>query len=181
MPKPAWVAIAVLGLVAAVLPVVALSGGRGGPGAARGRQLPDQGQQHITEFDTHPPYNSAPPTSGWHLAEVAPWGVLAEPIPDVLQVHDLEHGGVLVQYNCPTPCEALVRQLAAVVERYPSKVILAPYPPMTPKVRADRLDLDRRARRLRRGARRRVHRGAQGQGPGARAGLGPCAPPDRLV
>ena len=48
-------------------------------------------------------------------------------VPEILQVHGLEHGGVLVQYNCPNGCPTLVRQLRSITERYDTKVILAPY------------------------------------------------------
>jgi len=34
--------------------------------AAPGQWFPIQGQQHITPGQTHPAYNSDPPTSGWH-------------------------------------------------------------------------------------------------------------------
>ena len=49
------------------------------------------------------PYNSEPPTSGPHLPYIAPWGIHTRPIPNELQVHNLEDGGVMVQYNCECP------------------------------------------------------------------------------
>ena len=57
-----------------------------------------------------------------------------EPIPNELQVHNLEDGGVMVQYNCEQGCEDLVEQLSAVVSRYDEQVILAPYPGMGSRV-----------------------------------------------
>ena len=57
------------------------------------------------------PYNSEPPTSGPHLPYVAPWGIHTEPIVKELQVHNLEDGGVMVQYNCPSGCPDLVAKL----------------------------------------------------------------------
>jgi len=77
----------------------------------------------------HPPYNSNPPTSGPRVRGLAEWGVHDLPIPLELQVHNLEHGGVIVQYNCPEPCPELVAKLRAVVERH-DPAILAPYPLM---------------------------------------------------
>ena len=50
------------------------------------------------------------------------------PIPDELQVHNLEHGFVLVQYN--TEDESLISSLQEIVETltgYPDFLILAPY------------------------------------------------------
>src|SRR5262249_22188526 len=64
-----------------------------------GRKMADQGNHHLqTVSDPHEPYNSDPPTSGPHLPYIAPWGVHTRPIPRELQVHNLEDGGVMVQY-----------------------------------------------------------------------------------
>ncbi len=89
------------------------------------------GNDHILSLATpHLPYNSDPPTSGPHLGSIAPWGVHTEPIPKELQVHNLEDGGVLVQYNCPQGCPDLVDKLRSIVSSYTQQVILAPYPRM---------------------------------------------------
>ena len=56
-----------------------------------------------------------------------------QPIPGILQVHGLEDGGVLVQYNC-TDCENLVRKLKDIGLRYRDTVILAPYRGMKTRV-----------------------------------------------
>jgi uncharacterized protein DUF3105 len=99
--------------------------------AQPGVSLPDQGNGHVqTLNEPIPPYNSDPPTSGPHLPYVAPWGIHAEPIPRQLQVHNLEDGGVMVQYNCPDGCPDLVANLKALVAGYEHQVILAPYPGM---------------------------------------------------
>ena len=71
-------------------------------------------------------YSTSPPTSGPHSGSVPNWGE-QEAVPEVLQVHGLEHGGVLVQYNCPEICTELVQQLRSITRQYNSKVILAPY------------------------------------------------------
>jgi hypothetical protein len=98
-----------------------------------GQQFADLGNLHITTAESpHAPYNSDPPTSGPHLPYIAPWGVHTRPIPPELQVHNLEDGGVLVQYNCE--CPELVAKLSAVVQRYDKHVILAPYPPMKSRI-----------------------------------------------
>jgi hypothetical protein len=98
-----------------------------------GTAIPSMGNAHIQlETDPHPPYNSDPPTSGPHLPYLAPWGIHTRPIPRPLQVHNLEDGGVLIQYNCE--CPDLVEQLAAIVRRYEHGVILAPYPGMKSRI-----------------------------------------------
>jgi len=103
--------------------------------AQPGVSYPDQGNRHVqTLRDTIPPYNSEPPTSGPHLPYIAPWGIHTEPIPRQLQVHNLEDGGVMVQYNCPAGCPDLVARLAAIVSGYERQVILAPYPGMKTRI-----------------------------------------------
>jgi Protein of unknown function (DUF3105) len=100
-----------------------------------GMSYSDLGNAHIqTLTDAHAPYNSDPPTSGPHLPYIAPWGIHTEPIPKELQVHNLEDGGVVVQYNCPTGCPDLVDKLKAIVQRYERQVLLAPYAGMKTRI-----------------------------------------------
>jgi hypothetical protein len=98
-----------------------------------GTFVPSLGNAHVQlATDPHPPYNSEPPTSGPHLPYLAPWGIHTRPIQQELQVHNLEDGGVMVQYNCE--CPELVAKLTEVVGRYKKYVILAPYPGMKSKI-----------------------------------------------
>jgi hypothetical protein len=98
-----------------------------------GEKLPDLGNEHIqTSSDPRIAYNSDPPTSGPHLPYIAPWGVHTRPIPLELQVHNLEDGGVVVQYNCT--CPELVDKLRGIVAKYDKHVILAPYPGMKSRI-----------------------------------------------
>jgi hypothetical protein len=100
-----------------------------------GVKLADQGNAHIQlATEPHVPYNSDPPTSGPHMPYIAPWGIHTEPIGRELQVHNLEDGGVMVQYHCATPCPDLVARLTEVVRRYDTQVILAPYPGMRTRI-----------------------------------------------
>ena len=98
-----------------------------------GAKMADQGNLHIaSETTPHEPYNSDPPTSGPHLPYIAPWGLHTRPIPRELQVHNLEDGGVLVQYNCE--CPDIVDRLRSIVTKYDRHVILAPYPDMKSRI-----------------------------------------------
>src|SRR5262249_42015627 len=123
------IAVAVAVLVAAVVGSLADRA----PANLPGVQFPDQGNLHVASPETpHEQYNSDPPTSGSHLPYIAPWGVHTRPIVRELQVHNLEDGGVVVQYNCE--CPDLVAKLKAIVDKYDRHVILAPYPGMKPKI-----------------------------------------------
>ena len=98
-----------------------------------GAKMPDLGNLHIAEeTSAHEPYNSDPPTSGPHLPYIAPWGVHTRPIPRELQVHNLEDGGVMVQYSCD--CPDVVAKLRDIVTKHDHYVILAPYPGMKSRI-----------------------------------------------
>ena len=100
-----------------------------------GEEVISQGNAHITEAQMGQfGYNTSPPTSGPHLGSLADWGVHDEPIPNELQVHNLEDGGVIVHYNCPEGCSELVAELEGIVEGYQEGVILAPYPDMDTRI-----------------------------------------------
>ena len=123
------IAIAVAVVAAAVVGYFAYRAQANLPGAS----FADQGNLHVATPETpHELYNSDPPTSGPHLPYIAPWGVHTRPIVRELQVHNLEDGGVVVQYNCE--CPELVAKLKAIVEKYDRQVILAPYPGMPHRI-----------------------------------------------
>jgi hypothetical protein len=134
--------------VAALVVVLGVAGGwlyaRSRP--APGEFVPSLGNAHIATPETpHQPYNSDPPTSGPHLGYIAPWGVHTRPIPKELQVHNLEDGGVAVQYR-PACADRVLDRLKTIVGRYPDHVLLAPYPgldrciALTAWTRLDKLD-----------------------------------------
>jgi hypothetical protein len=113
---------------------------------APGEFVPSLGNTHIPTADTpHQPYNSDPPTSGPHLPHLAPWGVHTRPIPKELQVHNLEDGGVVLNYR-PECADRVLPALSAILTRYPDHVVLAPYPgldrciALTAWTRLDKLD-----------------------------------------
>jgi hypothetical protein len=140
-----------LGWAAAALVLVLIAGGAwylyaGVWGPPPGEFRPSLGNAHIQTPETpHAPYNSDPPTSGPHLPYIAPWGLHTKPISKELQVHNLEDGGVVVQYR--PECEAQVLEpLKSVIGRYRDHVVLAPYPgldrciALTAWTRIDKLD-----------------------------------------
>jgi hypothetical protein len=86
---------------------------------------------HISDGTIFNEYNSVPPTSGSHYAQPATWGTYTQPIQNELQVHSLEHGGVVIQYN--TEDVALTARLEEFAKKqtgYPCYLIVAPYPNM---------------------------------------------------
>ena len=72
---------------------------------AQGKQMPDAGQEHIAP-DQKGVYRSYPPTSGQHWGDTwADWTMYDHPLPPEEFVHNLEHGGIVLLYNCPAPCD----------------------------------------------------------------------------
>lgn len=117
-------------------------GGFGGGSApdGPGERVAEVNRTHISDGAGHGSYNSVPATSGWHYAQpLAPvrWGVHEEFLADEIRLHNLEHGGVGVHYNCPDGCDELVGQLTEIVDRSRDgglKVLLSPYPDMPTKI-----------------------------------------------
>jgi len=102
-----------------------------------GERFPDQGLSHLADIsEPHPPYNSNPPTSGWHTAPMVRPGIYTQPrVPENIG-HNYEHGGVWILYNCPDGCEEDVTILTDIVNTSIDKgrpVALAPYPPLDTK------------------------------------------------
>lgn len=64
-----------------------------------GEKIPDQGGEHFARGASHQAYNSNPPTSGPHWADVAGAGIKAEAVPDELILHSMEHGAAVVWYR----------------------------------------------------------------------------------
>lgn len=59
----------------------------------------DEGREHVS-IGTEVVYNSNPPTSGKHYADWIRSGVYDAPQDDRYLVHSLEHGYVIMSYNC---------------------------------------------------------------------------------
>ena len=104
-----------------------------------GVKFADQGNLHI-EMPGQATSRTTPsrPRRGRICLTSPPWGVHTEPIPKELQVHNLEDGGVLVQYHCagaPSSGPAPGHRAAVPTGRDP-----APYPGMKSPDRPHRVD-----------------------------------------
>lgn len=66
-----------------------------------GERMPDLGREHVSEeIVASTQYNSNPPTSGPHLASWVRPGVYTEPQKEGELIHSLEHGYIIISYNC---------------------------------------------------------------------------------
>jgi len=101
-------------------------------------------RSHFAIGTIYPGYTSDPPTSGPHALAPVDWGVSDLPIAKEQAVHNMEHAGVVVWYNCNagTPldseaCTTLRNGLGQIVTSEAAKgtrVLLTPYPAMDAKI-----------------------------------------------
>jgi len=98
------------------------------------KTYPNLGQQHVSSLTAKVDYNSFPPTSGPHYAEPAPWNFYDSPIDSQVRgVHNLEHGGVVVQWGSGVPA-ATVEQLRSFWQASPNGMLMAPLPRLGDKI-----------------------------------------------
>ena len=82
-------------------------------------------------------YKNNPPTSGPHYPTWTRPGLYTDPQDTGYWVHSLEHGYIVILYNCPSGCPDLVQQLRQFYEAAPKssrygyqKLVITPYTAM---------------------------------------------------
>jgi hypothetical protein len=100
-------------------------------------QHPDEGAFHVNCTPV-PTYGTKPPSSGNHYPIWADYKTYDAPVPWGHLVHSLEHGAVVIVYNCPGGCPDEVAAAQAMIDSLPvdaictaptkRRVILAPDP-----------------------------------------------------
>ena len=94
----------------------------------------DKGVHTITMPDgTSLAWKTDPPTSGAHYQTPAIWGAFPEPVNQAQLVHNLEHGGIFIQYGDKVP-EATVAELRAFYDEHQTGTVLAPYPSLGDRI-----------------------------------------------
>ena len=113
-------------ILVAAIAVAAVFGGTARAGCVA-HVYPGLPPKHLTSLKATPDYNSFPPTSGPHYYLPAKWDIYSFPIPQLALVHNLEHGGIVVQYGKNVP-KATVAQLRAWYLRDSTGLVVAPLP-----------------------------------------------------
>ena len=85
----------------------------------------DMGGGHLAAGEAPPVYNSSPATSGKHAVSPVPCGIIATEVPDQFQVHNLEHGTVIIQYAPGLPDSELT-SLFDYARSKPGHILVAP-------------------------------------------------------
>jgi Protein of unknown function (DUF3105) len=135
------VAASVLGLAVLAGAVAFIAMAASGPSAADALKdagctletFPAQEARHITEPDEDFDYNSDPPSSGPHHPTQPTFDVYDEPVEQYRLIHNLEHGGVVIQYGDDVPDETV----NAMREWYlgdPNGIVIAPYPKLGDRI-----------------------------------------------
>ncbi len=70
-------------------------------------------------------WNTDPPTSGPHYAQTAIYGAYTEPLDQARVVHNLEHGGVFIQYGKDVPGDTITELESFYADHRPG-TLLAP-------------------------------------------------------
>jgi hypothetical protein len=91
------------------------------PEVRPGEDIPLLGAGHIAVGQPHEPYNSDPPTSGQHYDTPVEAGFYDEAPVDEYLVHNMEHGHIIIWYNCSAlsdaECTALKNQIRDVMSK----------------------------------------------------------------
>lgn len=95
---------------------------QGTVGDRPGESIGIQPARHIQQGESHPDYNSNPPTSGWHYRRQADWGFSNKELPDERVVHNLEHGGIWISYK--NMSDSTLSKLQQLAQEYPKTVII---------------------------------------------------------
>jgi Protein of unknown function (DUF3105) len=133
----AFAALGVI-LLAGMLALVAFGGDDGGSAAAidtrfcKEQSFPGLEPKHLTNVDANVTYNSFPPSSGPHYQQPAPWGIYEDPVKETILVHNLEHGGIIVQYGDIS--EETLKDIQSFYQDDPYGLVVAPYPRLGKKI-----------------------------------------------
>ncbi len=123
-------------MVGVVVGFAALAGGGNGSSAISSKDCVEQSYpglsaKHLGSPDAKVKYNSFPPSSGPHYQSPAPWGIYTESVKQPILVHNLEHGGIIIQYG-DVGTEA-VNDLQSFYRDDPYGLVVAPYPKLGKK------------------------------------------------
>jgi hypothetical protein len=132
-------------ILGAVLVFVAFAGGGGGGAGVTESGLiktkdcveksyPGLTPAHIQNPDQKVKYNSFPPSSGPHYQSPAPWNIYPDPVQQTILVHNLEHGGIILQYG--KVGQAVVSKIQSFYQGDPYGLVVAPYPKLGTKIAA---------------------------------------------
>lgn len=87
----------------------------------------------LTAGGTSKLWNTSPPTNGPHYETAALWGAYTAPLQPAQVVHNLEHGGIFVEYGKDVPASS-VQELQGFYDKHRDGTLLAPLPSLGAKI-----------------------------------------------
>jgi hypothetical protein len=97
------------------------------------KALPSNDHTVTTPEGTSKKWNTSPPTSGPHYSQPAIWGAYSEPLLEAQVVHNLEHGGVFIEYGKDVP-QPTIEELKGFYDKHSNGTLLAPLPSLGSKI-----------------------------------------------
>jgi hypothetical protein len=126
-------------VVIAVLASVGGGGGSADPAAALKKAgctykvAKGQVGTHINNINAKPKWNTFPPSSGPHYPIPAVWNFYTDPVPLMQAVHNLEHGGIEIEWGNKVPKSEIDK-----IERFwnesPNAMLAFPLPKLGTKI-----------------------------------------------
>jgi hypothetical protein len=99
------------------------------------RQNVRPGLRHVTSLPKGFKYNTEPPTSGLHNPVWIVWGIYDTPVDRLREVHNLEHGGIVIHYG-PRVSDSDVSRLGDFYRSDPNGIVIAPLPSLGNRISA---------------------------------------------
>jgi uncharacterized protein DUF3105 len=93
---------------------------------------PQQRRDHVA-LNYKFKYNSFPPTSGPHYFQWVLWGIYDSPVRQIQAIHNLEHGGIVIQYGPKVP-RSTVDEITVFYRSDPNAMLVAPLPALGNKI-----------------------------------------------
>jgi hypothetical protein len=134
----------IVALVVVVLVVVFAGGSSNAKGAVQAltaagcqyKHPPAQARTpHFTTLTPNPPpsWNTYPPSSGRHYYQWVLWGDYDTPVRLIEEVHNLEHGGMIIQYGNKVS-KSDIEEINAFWQKDPTAMLVAPLPNLGNKI-----------------------------------------------
>jgi hypothetical protein len=90
-----------------------------GPCSAVEQEQAIEGFEHVAVC-SYVAYGTKPPSSGNHYPIWAEYKTYTSPVPEGFYVHNLEHGTIVLTYNCPNGCDSDIAAAQAMLDALPS-------------------------------------------------------------
>jgi hypothetical protein len=134
----------IVALIVVVLVIVFAGGSSNAKGAVQAltaagckyKHPPAQARSpHYTTLNPNPPpsWNTYPPSSGRHYYQWVLWGDYDTPVRLIQEVHNLEHGGMIIQYGNKVS-KSDIEEINAFWQKDPTAMLVAPLPNLGNKI-----------------------------------------------